>query len=91
MDWKQKNDIEKILQHSTSKQQKIIAIEELSELIKEITKDLRGKESNILEEYCDCLIMLKQIELIYNLKYEDIINTINKKINRTFERLDIKN
>ena len=82
--------IERIVRNSTSHQQKVVAIEEFSELIKEITKDLRYKQSNILEEYCDCLIMLEQLKIIYNLKDEDIGKMCNKKIKRTFERLEIE-
>ena len=83
-------DIMTIVQNSTAKMQKIIAVEELSELIKEITKDLRGKESFVLEEYCDCLIMLEQIKIIYNLNEKDIEKVIEEKINRTFDRMGIK-
>lgn len=82
--------IKRIVQYSTSKTQKIVAIEELSELIKEITKDLRYEQSNILEEWCDCYIMLKQLAIIYNLNEKEIYDMVCNKIDRTYERLKIK-
>jgi hypothetical protein len=47
--------------------QKIVAIEELSELQKELTKDLRGKVKRvtIIEELADVEIMLAQLKIIY--------------------------
>jgi NTP pyrophosphatase (non-canonical NTP hydrolase) len=48
--------------------QKVVAIEECSELIKELTKALRGKGNfdNLSEEIADVEIMLEQIKLIYD-------------------------
>ena len=47
--------------------QVIMAIEELSELQKELTKWLRGKgkHENMMEEMADVSIMLNQLELIF--------------------------
>ncbi len=47
--------------------QVIVAIEELSELQKELTKWLRGKcnHDGLLEEMADVSIMLNQLELIF--------------------------
>ena len=52
--------------------QKIVAIEELSELQKELTKDLRGKgnKENIAQEIADVLIMIAQLIQIYDIEYE---------------------
>lgn len=47
--------------------QVIVAIEELSELQKELTKWLRGKRNpaGLMEEMADVSIMLNQLELIF--------------------------
>lgn len=44
----------------------IVAIEELSELIKELTKYLRGEEENIDGEMADVEIMLEQLVFMFN-------------------------
>ena len=66
----------------------IVAIEELSELQKELCKLLRnkGKKENIIEEVADVKIMLEQIEYFFNIDYE-VEEQIDKKIERTKERL----
>lgn len=65
--------------------QLVVAIEELSELQKELCKDLRGKgkRENIIEEYADVKIMLEQLYLIYNIEDCEIDEMIDKKIERT--------
>lgn len=49
--------------------QKIMVIEEISELIKELCKDLRdrGNTENIAEEIADVEITLAQIKMIYDI------------------------
>lgn len=49
--------------------QKIMVIEEMSELIKELCKDLRdrGNTENIAEEIADVEITLAQIKMIYDI------------------------
>ena len=42
--------------------QKIVAMEEMGELIQAISKDLRGKEHNVEEEIADVEIMLQQMK-----------------------------
>lgn len=51
-----------------------VAIEEFSELIKEICKNKRGADNrdNIIEEMADCYIMLKQLEIIFDIEYPEI-------------------
>lgn len=50
--------------------QRIVAIEELSELVKELTKDLRniGDLDHIAEEMADVEIVLEQLKIIYDNK-----------------------
>ena len=66
----------------------IIAMEELSELQKEISKYLRGKGDTIslIEEIADVTIMLKYIKMIANIDDDDINKAINVKLDRLEER-----
>lgn len=73
--------------------QMIVAIEELSELQKELTKALRNKIDRvaILEEYVDVSIILEQIKILYKLNDKDI-NLMKKiKLDRLQERLENNN
>lgn len=65
--------------------QLVVAIEELSELQKELCKDLRGKgkRENIIEEIADVSIMLEQLYLIYNIENYEVDEMFDKKIERT--------
>ena len=49
--------------------QKIMAVEEMSELTKELAKELRnrGNIENIADELADVEIMLAQLKIIYNI------------------------
>ena len=70
-----------------------VAIEELSELIKEICKNKRGSDNReaIIEEMADCYIMLKQLEIIFDIDYNDIVMIRNNKIGRLAKRLEERN
>ena len=69
--------------------QTIIAIEELSELQKELCKALRDKLNinNLIEEIADVEIMLFQIKKIFNIKKEQIDCVKIKNIERTKNKL----
>ena len=73
--------------------QMIVAIEELSELQKELTKALRNKIDRvaILEEYVDVTIMLEQIKILYELNDKDINLMKKMKLDRLRERLENNN
>lgn len=64
--------------------QKNIAIEELSELIKEITKDKRGQcdREHLLEELCDVEIMIQQLKYMYMIQDDEHDEMLQKKLNR---------
>lgn len=66
-----------------------VAVEELSELIKEICKNKRGNDNreNIIEEMADCYIMLRQLEIIFGIKLSEIVVSMEKKIVRLENRL----
>lgn len=61
-----------------------IAIEELSELIKEICKNKResNNRDNIIEEMADCYIMLEQLEIIFDIEPFELHKAINAKLSR---------
>lgn len=66
-----------------------VAIEELSELIKELCKNKRGRDNrdNIIEEIADCYIMLEQLEVIFDIYAEELNDAIVYKLNRLESRL----
>lgn len=70
--------------------QKAVAIEEMSELQKEICKDLRGigRRESIIEEFVDVNIMLKQIEIMYDLKSDELIKVYDEKMERLRKTLN---
>lgn len=75
--------------HRYKEKQIIVAVEELSELQKELCKYLRDKynEENLIEEIADVEIVLEQIKLYFNLDQNDIDKIKEQKIERTKERL----
>lgn len=68
--------------------QVVVAIEELSELQKELCKSLRGKEnaSEVAEEMADVYIMLDQMKIWFNILEEEIQDKMEEKLKRTKER-----
>ncbi len=68
--------------------QLIVAIEELSELQKEITKYLRGKGSldHIAEEMADVRIMLSQMGFIFD-NFEKVTEWEGVKLNRLWKQI----
>lgn len=60
--------------------QVIVAIEELAELQKELTKWLRGKSTNdgLMEEMADVSIMLNQLQLIFGDPIEQEITKLER-------------
>lgn len=67
-----------------------VAVEELSELIKEICKSKRGADNidNIIEEMADCYIMLEQMQIIFDIPYFSIDRVVNQKLDRLEKRLE---
>lgn len=66
-----------------------VAIEEFSELIKEICKYKRGEGNldHIIEEMADCYIMLEQLGVIFGIWFEEIEYKKVEKIERLEKRL----
>lgn len=73
--------------------QKLMAIEEMSELTKEICKDFRGKlnREHLIEEMADVLIMLDQMLVLYKISGEEVGLMRIKKVERLKERLEKQN
>lgn len=69
--------------------QTMIAIEEMSELTKEISKEYRGEENidKITEEIADVYICLEQLQMIYEIEDEDLDEMIQKKMERNYDRM----
>lgn len=73
-----------IIKHFGNENQLEKAIEELNELIEAI------KEKNpdhILEELADCIIMIKQTQIIYGFSNDQIDAEITRKLERTRQRI----
>lgn len=67
-----------------------VAVEEFSELIKEICKSKRGSNNraNIIEEMADCYIMLEQLSMIFGVKPCEVNVAVGEKLERLRNRLE---
>lgn len=72
-----------------SQMQLIVAVEELSELQKEICKNLRGQDNikELTEEIADVQIMLEQLKYYYEIDDVNVEKVVEQKLKRTKERL----
>ena len=70
--------------------QSMMLFEEMAELQKEVCKSLRGNNNHdeIVEEIADVLIMIEQLKIMHNVKYRELNEVFNFKINRLKERLE---
>ena len=70
--------------------QSMMALEEMAELQKEVYKSLRGNNNHdeIVEEIADVLIMIEQLKIMHDVKYRELNEMFNFKINRLKERLE---
>lgn len=92
LSFKMKKEQVKILYDLVQKygdKQITICIEEMSELTKELCKNIRGHYNldKIYEEMADVYIMLAQMQMLFQMDVEALEYMINKKIERTKERL----
>lgn len=81
--------IEKAIETYGKDMQLNVAIEEFSELIKEICKNKRGSDNrdNIIEEMADCEIMLVQLQLIFDISGGEFSDKIFEKLDRLARRI----
>ncbi len=72
------------------KAQKLMAIEEMSELTKEICKDFRGKldREHLIEELADVTITIDQLIMMYEISGKEIQQMCERKMERLKERLE---
>ncbi len=88
---KENKSIEKMAIEKYGKElQTVVAIEELSELIKELTKNIRGKNNHdaIVEEIADVYIMLDQVMMMNDISLNEVVEKMNEKLNRLKERMN---
>lgn len=78
------------IQKNGKAMQTVVAIEEMSELQKELTKYIRGmgNRENLKEEVADVLIMITQIQLMYALPDDEVERIMRLKLNRLKERME---
>ena len=70
--------------------QVMLALEEMSELSKELLKNINRNENNdnkIIEEMGDMYILLEQLKVVYNISEQEILNIIDKKMVRLNDRI----
>ena len=81
--------LERAIDHYGKDMQLNVAIEEFSELIKEICKHKRGEDNldNIIEEMADCQIMLSQLRIIFGIRIDDISRVKWEKLDRLEKRM----
>lgn len=87
-----RENYKKIIDHYGTDTQKVKAIEELSELQKEIAKDLigQGNIENVAEEIADAKVMIEQLQMIYEIENDDVEKITREKILRTCHRIDLE-
>ena len=81
----------KIIRHFGAYAQISKTVEELIELSEILIKDVNKGEvdkDHLYEEMADVMIMLAQLRIIYNIHPEEIQEEINRKIERTMERIE---
>ena len=84
--------LEKAIETYGKDMQLNVAIEELSELIKEICKSKRGANNReaIIEELADCYIMLEQVAIIFDIPNHAINEVAEAKLARLERRIEEK-
>lgn len=84
------NSIEqRIVEKFGKEKQTIIAMEEMAELTKELSKNLRGSDNRqqILEEIADVEICMSEVRLMHNIQLNELAAMMDEKLKRTEERL----
>ena len=84
------NTYNKAIELYGEKAQKLMAIEEMSELTKEICKDFRGKldREHLIEEIIDVIITIDQLMMMYEISGDEIEQMRERKIERLKERME---
>lgn len=84
--------LKEVIEHYTPVHQLDIAIEEMSELTKEICKYKRGFDNreSIIEEIADVIIMMEQLRVIFDVEDDDLKKYIDFKFKRLIENMEIE-
>ena len=79
---------EKAFQKYGTKKQLVVAMEEMCELTKELSKAIRGETDldHIKEEYADVCVVLEQVAMIFDLKEKEVEKAPSKKM-QAFQRI----
>lgn len=86
----QRSIMAEIIGYYGHESQKMMLLEEMAELQKEICKDMRGKpnQNAITEEVADVLIMLEQIQMMYHISETKLHKITNEKLHRQLRRIE---
>ena len=84
-----KEVLKKAIETYGKENQSMMLFEEMAELQKEVCKSLRGNNNHdeIVEEIANVLIMIEQLKIMHDVKYRELNEMLNFKINRLKERL----
>ena len=85
----QRSIMAEIIGYYGHESQKMMLLEEMAELQKEICKDMRYDPDleAITEEVADVLIMLEQIQMMYHISETKLHNITNEKLYRQLRRM----
>lgn len=83
------NFIDIVISKYGTEHQVTVAIEELSELQKELCKFIRknGNLFNIAEEIADVQLMLWQMQTVFDVRQEEVERRVKYKIDRTISEI----
>jgi NTP pyrophosphatase (non-canonical NTP hydrolase) len=85
-----KKVFEECIKHWGVSDRKNMVVEEMSELIKEISKNNRGEENRdkIIEEIADCYVVMKGLRVAFDIDDKQIDDIVDFKIKRLSSRLE---
>lgn len=86
----QRSIMAKIISYYGHEPQKMMLLEEMAELQKEICKGMRYDPDleAITEEVADVLIMLEQIQMMYHISETKLHKITNEKLHRQLRRIE---
>lgn len=76
-----------IINHCGIGQQKVKLCEEFGELLTALKE---SDPRHIAEEMADVRVIMRQIQLLYQIDDSEIVSTFDMKVNRTLKRLKLK-
>lgn len=85
-----KDILRQVISRNGNVHQTVVAIEEMSELTKELTKTIRGKynHDSITEEMADVLICFWQLQEMYLIRDGELQEEIDRKLARLDKRVN---